>query len=86
LVAAYEMADASTRRQFGELMNTEPLDDAALDHWRSLIFATGAVQWIEDLITTRVDIARKALDSSGIDHLIRTALSEMAGVCTRRAA
>jgi geranylgeranyl diphosphate synthase, type I len=86
LVAAYEMADASTRRQFGELMNTEPLDDAALDHWRSLIFATGAVQWIEDLITTRVDIARKALDSSGIDHLIRAALSEMAGVCTRRAA
>jgi hypothetical protein len=26
------------------------------------------------------------LDSSGIDHLIRAALSEMAGVCTRRAA
>jgi geranylgeranyl diphosphate synthase type I len=86
VVAAYEMADVSTRRQFGELMNTEPLDDAALDHWRSLIFATGAVQWIEELIATRVDSAQKALDASGIDHQIRAALSDMAGVCTRRAA
>ncbi|WP_081287166.1 polyprenyl synthetase family protein [Mycobacterium asiaticum] len=86
VVAAYEMADASTRREFGELITAETLDDDALDHWRGLIFATGAVQRIEELITERVDIAQKALESSRIDTLIKAALADMAGVCTRRAA
>jgi geranylgeranyl diphosphate synthase type I len=86
VVASYQMADASTRRQFGELMNRDQLDDAALEHWRSLIFATGAVQWIEELIADRVATAQKALDSSGIDVSINAALADMASVCTRRAA
>lgn len=86
VVAAYEMADAATRRDFGELIDTDDLDDAALDRWRGLIFGTGAVQWIEELIDNRVEIARNALDTSGIDTLIRSALADMAGVCTRRAA
>lgn len=86
MVAAYEMADASTRRQFGELVDSDHLSDADLEHWRSLIFATGAVQRIEELITDRVEIAQKALDSSGIDGPVNGALASMAGVCTRRAA
>ncbi|WP_253900579.1 polyprenyl synthetase family protein [Mycobacterium asiaticum] len=86
MVAAYQMADTAVRREFSDLINTDTLDDDALDHWRRLIFATGAVQWIEELITQRVNIAQKALEDSGIDMLIKAALADMAGVCTRRAA
>ncbi|MCV6978155.1 polyprenyl synthetase family protein [Mycobacterium bourgelatii] len=86
VVAAYHMGDAATRRQFGELINSDHLDDDALDRWRSLICATGAVSYIEEMISDRVEIARNALNDSGIDVVMRTALADMAGVCTRRAA
>jgi len=86
VVAAHQLADASTRRQFSELINSERLDDSALDHWRNLILATGAVQWIEELIADRVEAARKALDNSVIDGPVTAALVDMAGLCTRRAA
>lgn len=86
MVAAYELADSSTRRQFGELVERDHLTDADLEHWRSLIFATGAVQRIEELIADRVEIAQNALESSGIDGPVKGALGSMAGVCTRRAA
>ncbi|WP_407687469.1 polyprenyl synthetase family protein [Mycobacterium sp. HUMS_1102779] len=86
VVAAHQLADASTRRQFRELMDDDRLDAAAVDHWRTLILSTGAVQWIEQLIAERVAAARKALDRSGIGGEIGDALVDMAGVCTRRAA
>jgi len=86
VVAAYQLADASTRRQFTDLMNSERLDETAVEHWRNLILATGAVEWIEELIDDRVEAARKALDSSRIDVAIMSGLLDMAGVCTRRAA
>jgi geranylgeranyl diphosphate synthase, type I len=86
VVAAHQLADASTRLEFRELMTSERLDDSALDHWRDLILATGAVQWIEELIADRVDAARKALDRGVIDGPLTVALVDMAGVCTRRAA
>ncbi|WP_437339959.1 polyprenyl synthetase family protein [Mycobacterium asiaticum] len=86
VVAAYELADTSTRQHFDELMNTDALDDAAIDHWRDLIFATGAVRRIEKMIAQRVKMAQKALDDSGIDPSMRAALIDMADVCTRRAA
>lgn len=86
VVTAREMADSSTRRQFDLLMKTDCLDEADVEHWRSLIFATGAVQNIEELIVDRVQTAQNALDSSDIDSTIKAALTDMAGVCTRRAA
>ncbi|MHA7651385.1 polyprenyl synthetase family protein [Mycobacterium sp. ML4] len=86
MVAAYELADGATRRQFGDLIESHHLTDDDLEHWRGLIFATGAVQRIEELIADRVAIARKALDNSGIDGTMSGALASMAGVCTRRAA
>ena len=33
-----------------DLMNSDDLDDSAIERWRTLIVATGAVQWIEDTI------------------------------------
>jgi geranylgeranyl diphosphate synthase type I len=86
VVAAHRLADAPTRRQLQELFASDRLDDTALDHWRRLILATGAAQWIEELIADRVEEARKALDRSMIGHQLTAALVDMAGLCARRAA
>lgn len=86
VVAAHQLADASTRLQFRDLMNSDRLDDSALEHWRNLILATGAVQWIEELIADRFDAALKALHRTAFDGPIVAALVDMAGLCTRRAA
>lgn len=86
VVAAHELADASTRLQFRELMTSERLDDSALDRWRTLILGTGAVQWIELLIAHRVDTALTALDVNVFDGHLLDALVDMAGLCTGRAA
>jgi geranylgeranyl diphosphate synthase, type I len=86
VVAAHELADGPARRQMRQLMSSALLDRDALDHWRTLIVASGAVEWIEELITSRVHDARNALDRSMIDHHVRAALLDMAGLCTQRAA
>lgn len=86
VVAAHQLADPSTRLQFRELMRCDELDEAALDRWRTLILATGAVQWIEGLIDDRVEAALKALDGNVVDGPLTAALVDMAGLCTRRAA
>ncbi|SOX52932.1 polyprenyl synthetase, partial [Mycobacterium ahvazicum] len=86
VVAAYQLADAATRRQFSELMNCECLDEAAVEYWRNMILATGAVQFIEGLIDDSVATACNALTGGSIDDLIMSALVDMASVCTRRAA
>ncbi len=86
VVAAHQLADLSTRMQFRELMTAERLDESALERWRTLILATGAVQWIEELIADRVEVALKALDGNMVDGPLSAALVDMAGLCTRRAA
>jgi geranylgeranyl diphosphate synthase type I len=86
VVAAHQLADASTRRQLEQLMTGDRTDDAALEHWRTLILTTGAVRLIEDLIADRVDNAREALDCNMFPAHLSAALVDMAGLCTRRAA
>ena len=44
-----------SRRELAELMSADDLDDAAIERWRTLIVATGAVQWIEEMIDDRAD-------------------------------
>jgi geranylgeranyl diphosphate synthase type I len=86
VVAAYQLADPPTRKQLHDLMNNDRLDDCAVEHWRSLIIATGAVGRIEDMIAERVETARIALDRSALDGRLTSALVDMAGLCARRAA
>jgi geranylgeranyl diphosphate synthase, type I len=86
VMAAYKMADAATRRQLTELMNSDHLDDSALDRWRTLIVATGAAQLIEDMIIARTTVAHHQLDEIRLDESVRAALASMATVCTERAA
>jgi geranylgeranyl diphosphate synthase, type I len=84
VIAAHQLADAPTRRQLTELMHNGELDDTAIDRWRTLIVTTGAVQWIEDLISDRVASARDELDELRLDESVRAALANMAAVCTER--
>ena len=84
VVAAYQLADAPTRRQLTDLMNSGDLDDSSIDRWRTLIVTTGAVQWIEDTISERVAAACNQLDELRVDESIRAALANMADVCTER--
>ncbi|SPM39933.1 Geranylgeranyl pyrophosphate synthase [Mycobacterium numidiamassiliense] len=86
VVMAYQMADAPTRRQLVELMNSEDLDDDMLDRFRTLIVATGAAQSIEDMIDHRVEYARNSLDDKVIDDSSRAALGNMAAACVERSA
>ena len=85
VVAAYQMADMTIRRQLVELMNTEDVDSAAIARWRTLIVATGSVQWIEDAIADRVTKAHECIAMSHIDPSVQMALANMAAACTVRA-
>ncbi|WP_425174595.1 polyprenyl synthetase family protein [Mycobacterium sp.] len=85
VMAAHQLADAPTRRQLAELMNSDELDDHAVQRWRALIVETGAVEWIEKMITDRVASARNELSDMPIDESVRSALANMATVCTERA-
>ncbi len=85
VVAAYQLADAPTRRELGELMRSERLDDAAVNRWKDLIAATGAVHLIEEMISGRVAAAREQIGGLAIDEALRGALHSMAAACTDRA-
>jgi geranylgeranyl diphosphate synthase type I len=84
VVTAYQIADAPTRRQLVELMNSDDLDDAALDRFRTLIVTTGAAQRIEDMMSHCVECARNALEKTVIDDSARAALGNLADACVER--
>ncbi|MDZ4266958.1 MAG: polyprenyl synthetase family protein [Mycobacterium sp.] len=86
IVAAYELAGPSLRRQLAELMTTPDIDAPAVERWRTLIVASGAVQWIEELIAQHHARALSFLDRAAIPDAPRAALADMAVACTRRAA
>lgn len=86
IVAAYELAGPGLRGQLADLMSASELDAAAIERWRSLIVASGAVQWIEERIGERHRLAMDYLDRADIPDLPRLALAEMAVACTQRAA
>lgn len=86
VVAAHRLADPAVRRQLAELMAQRDLGDGDIARWRSLIAATGAVQWIEQLIDRRLSHALERIHTGPLDDTVRTALVNMAAVCTQRAA
>ena len=81
VVSAYELADAPTRRELTALMHSEELDEAALERWRMLIIATGALERIEDMVAFRLASARKYLADMPITDPVRAALSDLAAAC-----
>ncbi len=86
VVAAYRLADANHRRELTHLMSASDLDHDDIRRWRELIVATGALEWVEQLIDSRLNRALELIDTRQLDPLIRTALADMAAACTERAA
>lgn len=86
VVAAHHLADPTMRRQLAELMTRSELDDHQLIRWRSLIAATGAVEWIEQMIDERLNRALEWIHAAAIEDSVRTALADMATACAERAA
>lgn len=84
IVTAHRMADADTRRQIAELVAADVLEESDVERWRTLISATGAVDWIEELIAERVSAALAYLDDKRIGDWAQSALADMAAVCTER--
>ncbi len=86
VVAAQRMADPAARRHFAEFMHAEALSPADIEHWRTLIVATGAPAWVEDMISERVADALDLIADARIDDRAQTRLARMADLCTRRTA
>jgi geranylgeranyl diphosphate synthase, type I len=68
------------------LMSADDLDADDVSRWRDLIATTGAVEWIEKLIDSRLTHALTLLDAADLRPEVRTALADMASACTERTA
>lgn len=86
VVAAHRLAQPSARRQLSQLMSARDLGEADICQWRALILATGAVEWIEQLIDSRLRRALQLIDTASVEPVIRMALADMAATCAERAA
>jgi geranylgeranyl diphosphate synthase type I len=67
-------------------MSADDLDTDDISGWRELIVATGAVDWIEKLIDSRLTHALSLVDAVDVRPGVRTALADMAAACTERTA
>lgn len=86
VAAAYHLADSTLRRQLHELMSAGDLDDGDILRWRDLIAATGAVEWVERLIKSRLSRALSLVEDADISPAVQAALVDMAAACAERAA
>jgi geranylgeranyl diphosphate synthase type I len=86
VIAAHHLAAPALRRELSELMTAKDLDESDIRRWRTLIAATGAVDWIEELIESRLMRALTWIDSGHLDVAVRGALADMAAACAERAA
>jgi geranylgeranyl diphosphate synthase, type I len=86
VVAAHHLADVTTRHHLVELMNADQLEQADVERWRTMLVATGAVDWIEDLINERVGTAMDLVYRLRVDESVQAALASMVTACTARAA
>ncbi len=86
VVAAHHMADPTLRRELTELMTATELDETDVRRWQTLIAATGAVRRIEEMIADRLRRASEWIEAGRLDGAVRSALLNMASVCTQRAA
>ncbi|WP_416276395.1 polyprenyl synthetase family protein [Mycolicibacterium sp. J2] len=86
VVAAHLLAEPAVRRELTDLMTAPRLEPGDIDRWRTLIHASGALEWIENLIAERLRHALRCLDRPDIPHGARTALTDMATFCTERLA
>ena len=67
-------------------MSAKDLSDNDIRRWKTLIVATGAVDWIERSIDLRIRQASSWVDTGHLHAVVRTAFADMAAACTDRAA
>jgi geranylgeranyl diphosphate synthase, type I len=84
VAAAYHLADRSQRRHLRALMGADDLDAADIARWRGLIATSGAVDWIEKLIDSRLTHALTIVDAADVRQEARIALADMARACSER--
>ena len=89
VVATRDLADSAQRRRFVALLDDRPGtpagQDAWVTRWQDLIRETGAEDWIEQAITTRVAKATRIITSTpAIPTPTRQALLLMADRSTTR--
>ncbi|HYZ68595.1 MAG TPA: polyprenyl synthetase family protein [Mycobacterium sp.] len=86
VAAAYHLAGSSLRRQLRDMMGADDLDESDLRRWADLILATGAVDWIERLIDSRLSRALSLVDDCEVRPAVAQALADMAVACVERSA
>lgn len=86
VAAAYQLAGGPQRRQLNELMTAPDLSQSDIARWQSLIADTGTVEWIEELIDSRLTWALQRLNTAPLNREVRSALTSMAAACTERVA
>ncbi|MFI5510742.1 polyprenyl synthetase family protein [Mycobacterium sp. NPDC051804] len=86
VAAAYHLADRAVRRQLRDLMRADVLAADDINRWRELIVVTGAVDWIEKLIDSRLTHALTLVDRADVRSDVRVVLAHMATACTERTA
>jgi geranylgeranyl diphosphate synthase type I len=86
VAAAYHLAVPALRRQLRALMSAEHLGPDDICRWRDLIVATGAVNWVERMIDSRVTQALMLLEECDTRPDVRHLLADMAAACAERAA
>ncbi|MFI6040902.1 polyprenyl synthetase family protein [Nocardia sp. NPDC051321] len=84
VIVALESADPASRRELFELMSRPILDPAVIARCRTLIGGSGAPERIEAMIAEHVDAARAVLRAGPLDFGQRSALDQMALLCTAR--
>ena len=83
VVAAHHLADSATRSELTALSQSDELDESDIERWRALISTTGAVDWIEDMITDRVAAAQELVYRLHIDESVQAGLGEHGGCLAR---
>lgn len=86
VVAAYELATGAQQRQLKDLMTAERLSEADIAQWQDVIADIGTVDVVESMIRERLAWASDALDATNVADDVRSALTDMAFLCTERAA
>ncbi|WP_084655512.1 polyprenyl synthetase family protein [Nocardia altamirensis] len=84
VVTALSLADAADRHELTALLDLPELDANAIARCRDLIATSGAPERIESMIAERVEDAQRAVDTARLDPAQRSALHEMALLCTAR--
>ncbi len=81
---AVQAADANQAALVERLLGDPALDERGVDALREVLVATGALERVEELITTQVEVACTALEEADVDATARAALHELVVAATAR--